>query len=86
MFGFKPKPDGEDGAQDRYEAERATLEEFSSDDVRSHRAWWVAHNCVAHPLIGLWPCRTTFDLHDYTARRMHGLATRFAVGARGAAR
>lgn len=33
--------------------------------------WWVAHNCVAHNLIGLFPCKRTFDLHDYTSNRIN---------------
>lgn len=34
------------------------------------RAWWVLHNCVAHPLIGVLPSALAFWLHDETAERM----------------
>lgn len=36
-----------------------------------HRLWWVLHNCFAHILIGLAPCRTTFKLHDWTSQRLN---------------
>lgn len=29
----------------------------------------VVHNVVAHPLMGLMPCRWTDSFHDWTARR-----------------
>ncbi|MDE2100074.1 MAG: hypothetical protein KGL39_22660 [Patescibacteria group bacterium] len=31
------------------------------------RFWWLAHNCIAHPLLGLRECRLTYWLHDQTA-------------------
>jgi hypothetical protein len=34
------------------------------------RLWWLAHNCIVHPLLGLVPCRATERLHDWTAGRM----------------
>ena len=34
----------------------------------SARFWWAIHNCVAHPLLTLWP-RVGEWLHEYTARR-----------------
>jgi hypothetical protein len=32
-----------------------------------HLAAWIAHNCVAHPLLGLFPGPRTVDLHDRTS-------------------
>lgn len=32
---------------------------------------WRMHNCVAHMLIGLAPCRWTFQYHDETAKKMN---------------
>jgi len=29
--------------------------------------WWLIHNCLAHPLIGLFPFRPFFWFHDWTA-------------------
>lgn len=31
---------------------------------------WVVHNLVVHPLIGLCPCRETFQMHDDSAARV----------------
>ncbi len=39
-----------------------------------HHAWWVLHNCVAHPLIGVLPSRRTFDFHDFTSRKLNAFA------------
>jgi hypothetical protein len=39
----------------------------------SHTLWWVIHNVVAHPLIGLLPFRPLFRFHDWTSERMHGV-------------
>lgn len=67
MFGFN-KP--EDGSQQRF---KARIEEFKKKalPVAVHHAWWVVHNCVAHPLIGLFPSKPTFDFHDYTSRKIN---------------
>jgi hypothetical protein len=32
-----------------------------------HRAAWIAHNCVAHPLLGVVPGELTMRLHDRTS-------------------
>jgi len=37
-----------------------------------YRAWWVLHNVVAHPLIGILPCHETFEFHDWTSRCLIG--------------
>lgn len=37
-----------------------------------HRAWWVIHNSIAHPLIALFPYRPLFNFHDWTSHKMHG--------------
>ena len=31
---------------------------------------WFIHNVLAHVAIGLVPCKTTFDLHDWSAEVM----------------
>jgi|GEM_PF-2101231 len=36
-----------------------------------HFAWWWAHNCVAHPLLGIWPSALTVRLHDVTAKELN---------------
>lgn len=32
---------------------------------------WVLHNVIAHTLIGIFPCRLTFEFHDKTAEKMN---------------
>jgi len=50
MFDFD-KP--EDGSQGRFDQDLA--HNPAPADKIKHRGWWLAHNCVAHPLIGLAP-------------------------------
>lgn len=32
--------------------------------------WWIIHNLIIHPLIGIIPCKITFNLHDLSAKNM----------------
>jgi len=41
--------------------------EFRMPEVRK-AGFWMLHNVIAHAAIGLVPCKTTFDAHDWTAR------------------
>jgi hypothetical protein len=36
-----------------------------------HRFWWLVHNCVAHPLIGVCPIKTFHDFHDWTSIKLN---------------
>lgn len=36
-----------------------------------HYFWWFVHNCIAHPMIGLVPIKTTFRFHDYTSDKIN---------------
>lgn len=38
-----------------------------------HFVWWLIHNCVAHPVIGVAPVKPAFDFHDWTSRKLNGL-------------
>lgn len=67
MFGFNGP---EDGSADRYEARLARFD-AADEPRRRHHFWWLVHNCVAHPLIGLVPVKAFFDFHDWTARRIN---------------
>jgi len=51
---------------------RETDEDVEKPKVKgvARTAWWVLHNCVAHPLIGLFPKDWAFALHDRTAAKM----------------
>lgn len=46
-------------------------------DVARHRsqgslgAWWVVHNCIAHPLLGLRVAKPTVWFHDWTSMRLN---------------
>ncbi len=83
MFGFD-KP--EDGSQDRFRDDLEIIDlmrEASkiSDAPEAMQAgrfakvgyafWWVVHNAIAHPMIGLLPVRLSFSFHDWTSRKMH---------------
>lgn len=61
----------ETGAEERFESR---LEVFKKEDkpVYKHHIWWFIHNCVAHPLIGIAPCKSTFDFHDWTSKKING--------------
>jgi len=41
--------------------------------LAQHYAWWLVHNLVAHPAIGIAPIKTTFAFHDWTSRKLNGL-------------
>jgi hypothetical protein len=36
-----------------------------------HHGWWLLHNLVAHPLLGLAVNHRSVALHDWTSRRLH---------------
>lgn len=56
----------EEGSKDRYDKRRA------EQPWAKHRFWWLVHNTVSHPLIGLVPWRPMFRFHDWTSKKMHG--------------
>ena len=41
-----------------------------------HYGWWLLHNVVAHPILGIIPCRLTFAFHDWTSSRLNNLPYR----------
>jgi hypothetical protein len=36
-----------------------------------HDAWWVLHNVVSHPVLGVWPSATSVWFHDWTSQRLN---------------
>jgi hypothetical protein len=62
-FGFGAP---EDGSGDRYARRRKTRPGLL------HTTWWLVHNCIAHPLIGVFPRRPAFRFHSWTSRKLHG--------------
>lgn len=67
MFGFD-RP--EDGSEERNQ-DRQQLWAGARWGAFQHYTWWLVHNVVAHPLIGLFPFKPLFRLHDWTSHRMH---------------
>lgn len=57
------------GAQDRFLRRlNKWVHRTPSIPALKHHFWWLLHNCVAHPLIGIYPSTTTVRFHDYTSR------------------
>jgi hypothetical protein len=61
----------ETGAEERF---HSRIDSFRKEDkpVYKHHVWWLIHNCVAHFLIGVAPCKSTFDFHDWTSKKING--------------
>jgi hypothetical protein len=66
VFDFRD----ETGSEDRFKAQ---TDAHAPLPVIEHRAWWLVHNLIAHPLIGILPVRFAFKFHDWTSRQMSGL-------------
>ncbi|MEL6345781.1 MAG: hypothetical protein AAFV53_21910 [Myxococcota bacterium] len=47
---------------------RAFQDRFGRLGGTIHAAAWLAHNNIAHPLLGIAPCETTIRIHDVTAQ------------------
>ena len=39
--------------------------------VHKHNFWWIMHNVVAHPLLGIAPGAKTVRFHDYTSEHLN---------------
>lgn len=37
----------------------------------THHFWWLLHNCVSHPVLGLVPCQKTVDFHDWSSDKLN---------------
>lgn len=61
----------ETGAGERF-VKRIAVFKQEEKPVYKHHVWWLIHNCVAHPLIGIVPCKKTFDFHDWTSKKING--------------
>jgi hypothetical protein len=69
LFGFERD---EDGAQFRFVERKVLFEKaYKRFPHARYYWWWLVHNIVSHPLIGLLPVKMFFNLHDWTSRRMH---------------
>ncbi|MBI3632061.1 MAG: hypothetical protein HY225_01275 [Candidatus Vogelbacteria bacterium] len=72
MFGFDRD---EYGSQERF-YDRIPLfkKAYSSFPVLRYYLWWLVHNCVSHPLIGIAPIKIFFVFHDWTSTKMHPMS------------
>lgn len=61
----------ETGAEDRFEKRKEVFKQ-QEEPLYKHHFWWLVHNCIAHPLIGFFPCKKTFDFHDWTSIKING--------------
>ena len=64
QFGVKHP---EDGSEERYD------DALARAPWLKHQFYWIIHNVIAHPLIGIFPHQIFFELHDWTSRKMHSL-------------
>lgn len=67
MFGFD-KP--EDGSEERFH-QRLDVFDQKKKPRLVHHFWWIVHNCLAHPMIGIIPIKSFFDFHDWTSRKIN---------------
>lgn len=70
MFGFD-RP--EDGSEDRFHERIRVFREEADKPTIIHHFWWVVHNCISHPLIGIMPIKIFFQFHDWTSRKINAL-------------
>lgn len=70
MFEHLDREGHEDGSEERFR-ERLAKHDDAYGSRRRHHLWWLVHNCLAHPLIGVCPIRPFFRFHDWTARRIN---------------
>lgn len=61
----------ETGAEERFEKRKEVFKQ-EEEPIYKHHVWWLIHNCIAHPLIGIFPCKKTFDFHDWTSIKING--------------
>jgi hypothetical protein len=70
MFEMLDELDDEYGSEQRYNSRVANYKD-KRQPLKRHLFWWLVHNCVAHPLIGVFPIKTFFDLHDWTSGKIN---------------
>jgi hypothetical protein len=77
MFG-PPKVSGKTTVL-RYEQRKVLWRIYSNGGKRfrfpaiRHRLHWLFHNIPVHILIGLFPCKATFSLHDWSSNRLNAV-------------
>lgn len=60
----------EDGSLERF-YQRIEVFKKKTIPLAWHHGWWIVHNCIAHPLIGIAPIKSFFKFHDYTSHKIN---------------
>ena len=75
---FKEKP--AERSEDRYEARRKLFEGDGRPYPRlRHYGFWWLHNCVVHPLLGLFPSNATVQFHALSSAWLNHIEGPFLV-------
>jgi len=61
----------QEGSAERFEHRLSVFREKKMSIAR-HNMWWFIHNAIAHPMIGIIPCKKTFAFHDWTSKKING--------------
>jgi hypothetical protein len=71
MFGFTRDELESTGSAERFPIR---VENFKKKKkalpLVQHGFWWFVHNCVTHPLIGIFPIKPLFQFHDWTSVKL----------------
>jgi hypothetical protein len=60
------------GSEARYYARKKKWEqEVSLLSQLRHHGWWLLHNAVSHPWLGVAPSLSAIWFHDYTSMRLN---------------
>lgn len=70
MFEHLDRDNHENGSEERYH-ERLRKHQDSYGDRQRHLFWWLVHNCLAHPMIGVFPVGFAFRFHDWTSGKIN---------------
>lgn len=73
MFNLADLEEEDDGgSEDRYHRRIEIFKnQYAKHPRLEHHAFWVIHNCVAHPFLGLLPRRETVQFHTLTSNWLH---------------
>ena len=60
------------GSEDRFTKRQEWWKQTGkSFPLVRHHFWWVLHNVVSHPLLGVFPFQWTVDFHDWTSKHLN---------------
>jgi len=72
MFGFEPQEAKKLGSEGRFHARIEKFKEAEKPLPRTqHLFWWVFHNAITHPLLAFFPVRWSFQLHDWSSKKLN---------------